>query len=315
MKRIAFLLVYFPAKFQTFVINQILNAHNAGYDIRIFPQYLSKPEGVSQAELIECHNLMNKVIKPIPFELNKLKRIKWLLNNLYRGPRELTFYFVKSLNPFLFGKNGVNLVVFRHLLQFHGNSDFDIFHCQYGPAGLIAAWLKELGLLNGKIITTFHGYDAHFNDDYLRQFYRARIRTWSPLLFKHSAMVTVCTPFLFNQVVDLGADPNKVELLPLGIDTSFFIPNGNLPKKENVQLLSVGRLVKWKGHDLASAISFFPIKKWPIQLVVGMNDILHDRRSFIFAGSLSISLFQPAGKSCWKKRGWRGPPPAQASRI
>jgi colanic acid/amylovoran biosynthesis glycosyltransferase len=251
MKKIGFIINRFPPKTSAFVTNQILNAHNAGYEIGIFPRALNETDDVCQPEIVNHYGLMDKVIKPIPFELNKRTRIKWLLKTLYRGPRKLILYFIKSLNPYIFGKNGVNLLVLHKVVQFYNNSDFEIFHCQYGNNGLIAAWLKELGLLNGKIITTFHGYDAHSNDPNFKIIYsNLSTRNWAPLLFRHSDLITVNTPYLLKQLIELGADPSRIEVLPMGVDTSFFLPKENYQTKQNIQLVSVGRLVKWKSYDV-----------------------------------------------------------------
>ncbi len=251
MKRIAFVINRFPPKTSAFVTNQILNAYHAGLEIGIFPRSLNETGDVCQPELIKQYGLMDKLIEPIPFEFNKRTRIKWLFKTLYRGPRKLLFYFIKSLNPYIFGKNGVNLLVFHRVVQFNSNSDFDIFHCQYGNNGLIAAWLKELGLLKGKIITTFHGYDAHSNDPNFNRIYsNLSTRIWATLIFRHSDLITVNTPYLLDQLLHLGADPKRIELLPMGVDTSFFFPKENHYKKQNLQLLSVGRLIKWKTYEL-----------------------------------------------------------------
>ena len=251
MKRIAFLLSIFPEKHKTFEINHMLNAHHAGYEIRIFPHILREPEYSSQPEILMQCGFMDRVITPVIFEINKAKRIEWLLNTLRNSNHKLFLYFIKSLNPMIFGKSGINLMVFHKVIQFYGNSDCDIFHCQFGPNGLIAAWLKELSLIKGKIITTFHGYDAHFDDpNFRRTYHGSSIRTWSPLLFKYSDLITVNTPYLLKQLIELGADPNRVEILPMGVDTSFFLPGDRPHKGGSMQLLSVGRLVKWKCHEL-----------------------------------------------------------------
>lgn len=251
MKKIAFLISIFPEKHKTFEINHILNAIHAGYEIRIFPHKLRGPEYSSQPEILNKYGIMDKVIEPVIFKINKAKRIKWLLNTLRNSNQQLFLFFIKSLNPRIFGKNGLNLKVFHKVIQFYGNSDCDIFHCQFGPNGLIAAWLKELNLLKGKIITTFHGYDAHFDDpNFKRTYHYSSIRIWSKLLFKHSDLITVNTPYLLKQLIELGADPDRVEILPMGVDTSFFLPGNRPHKNGRLQLLSVGRLVKWKCHEL-----------------------------------------------------------------
>jgi colanic acid/amylovoran biosynthesis glycosyltransferase len=247
MKKIAFFLGIFPDKAKTFEINHILNAYNAGYKIRIFPRYFRALKDSSQPEIIERYGLMSKVIKPSSYYSPK-----WLFDSLQSCPRKLIPYLIKSLNPFRFGLSGLIFLFVLHMaVQFHRDSDFDIIHCQYGPNGLIAAWLKELGLLNGKIITTFHGFDSHINFLSLwRSYFFSSTRIWSPILFKHSDLVTVNTPYLLKQVIELGANPNKIELLPMGVDTSFFLPKKNSHKKELIRLISVGRLVKLKSHHL-----------------------------------------------------------------
>lgn len=246
MKKIAFLLSRFPDKTKTFEINHILNALNAGYEISIFPQNIQELKDSSQTDILEHYGLMDRVVQPNPY-----RSVKWLLNTLNREPRKLIPYLIKSLNPLLFGIDGVLLVVFHKVVQFHGRSNFDIFHCQYGPNGLIAAWLKELGLLKGKIVTSFHGFDAHFHDPkFMIYYYLSPIRIWSPLVFKHSNLLTVNTPYLKNELIKLGADPTKIELLPMGVDTAFFLPPKKMQKKRILRLISVGRLVRWKSHDL-----------------------------------------------------------------
>ena len=109
---------------------------------------------------------MGKVIKPTSYY-----SVKWLFDFLRASPRKRIPYLIRSLNPVLFGLDGIILFVFHKISLFHENLDFDIFHCQYGPNGLIAAWLKELGLFKGKIITTFHGYDAQPSANRLWQAY------------------------------------------------------------------------------------------------------------------------------------------------
>ena len=246
MKKIAFLLDFFPDKGKTFEIYHIRNAIDAGYDIRIFPRYLRRLSAASQPEIIERYRLMDKVIKPTSYY-----SMKWLFDFLRTSPRKRISDLIRSLNPQLFGIDGIILFVFHKISLFHGNLDFDIFHCQYGPNGLIAAWLKELGLFKGKIITTFHGYDAQPSAIHLwKAYFYSRITTWSSIFFKHTDLITVNTPYLSKQVIRLGANPSKIELLHMGVDTSFFRPKQHLENKNKIRLISVGRLVKWKGHDL-----------------------------------------------------------------
>ena len=51
------------------------------------------------------------------------------------------------------------------------------------------------------------------------------------MFFKHTDMITVNTPYLLKQVIRLGANINKIELLPMGVDTVFFKPEQHLVKR------------------------------------------------------------------------------------
>jgi len=299
MKKIAFILQFFPDQARTFEVNHIINAANAGYDIRIFPSILRGINDASQAEIIERYGLMDKVVEPVPGYSNKLRYAKWLLNTFFIDPRNLIPLFIKTRNPLLFGKDAIKLFFFRRVVQFYGNTDFDIFHCQYGYNGIIAARLKKLGLLKGKIITTFHGIDAHFNYKHLKRYYPSNLRTWLPLLFKHSDLVTANTPYLVNQLLLLGANANKIELLPMGVDTSFFFPKENPSKKNKIQLLSVGRLSKEKGHELGIKAASNLVKEGLNfdYFIVGDGKEKHHLKSLIEKLNLKKHVKMPGAKT------------------
>lgn len=74
-------------------------------------------------------------------------------------------------------------------------------------------------------------------------------------------------------------------------------------------------IVEWKGYNVVSGLAFIPFKRLPAQVIIGMNDVFHEKRSLLIGGSLSFSIFHSRKDSCWKNEGWYGPPPPQPSRT
>ena len=140
------------------------------------------------------------------------------------------------------------------------------------------------------------------NELYSGYFTATKVMTLRDSGFLHKIYLTIGTGngrFRSDEIYDVDTENG------LGIFGSLAVPV--FPRANFI--------MEWKGYEVVSGFSFFPFKNFPAQMVIGMNDIFHQNRSFILAGSLSISLFQPKNKTCWKQKGWQGPPPPQASRI
>jgi glycosyltransferase involved in cell wall biosynthesis len=126
---------------------------------------------------------------------------------------------------------------------------FDVIHAHWVvPQGLIAALLKlRFGV---PIVTTTHGGDLYA----LRG--KAAARTKQFALSK-SDVITAVSSALKDEVAALGIGDRRVDVLPMGVDTTRFTPDARseaLRRSLNPDgplLLFVGRLVEKKGPRYA----------------------------------------------------------------
>ena len=72
--------------------------------------------------------------------------------------------------------------------------------------------------------------------------------------------------------------------------------------------------LEWNGFDMMAGFSVFPIKKFPAQLLLGVDDIFNEKWRFVVAASVGVSLAK--GKPGSFRRLTIMPPPSpQTSRV
>src|SRR5690606_27570050 len=143
--------------------------------------------------------------------------------------------------------NLATIYSFQFYKQF---KDYDIIHIQYGTNKYPVDIFKKIGLLSSKLIVSFHGHDAFFpingfipNNGYYNN------------LFKYGDLIVANTPYLADEIKNLGCPLEKIKVIPVGIDTEFFYPKDGLKSQnESLRLITVGRLDKVKGHEYAIEI-------------------------------------------------------------
>ncbi|MDK2772951.1 MAG: glycosyltransferase, partial [Flavobacterium sp.] len=244
MKSICFIIHTFPQLSETFVVNQIIGAQQKGFQVKVLTQKLLSFDTSSQKVILEKNNILNHTIvvqNNIPKSI--LKRVCLTL-----------IYFFKYFKYILTYPNVNNvyerLFILPFKLAFYEKfKAIDVFHVHFANSGIEIGNLKSIGFLKGKLITTFHGYDAHYENEIqlkkLQQEYK--------VLLSASNVVTTNTPFLATQVKTLGNIASKLEIVPMGIDTNYFSQENGLKSLENrtIYLVSVGRLIEFKGHRYA----------------------------------------------------------------
>ena len=245
-KEIAFVINGFPHTSETFIVNQLISAIKGGWDVAILANNLLDINNSSQQELLQQYKLIEATfISPLP-PGSIIKRIAYFIQIFNKLPVKQQRTLLGSFNVASFRRGALTLETFFHGARFVGHENYHIYHAQYGPNGRSAVIAKQLGIIRGSIITTFHGYDAHHtetNEKSLKKFYQP--------LFSHGDLFTANTPYLADQLRHLGCPTEKITILPMGIDTTFFTPQSPPPKQQPdlpLRLLSVGRLIDWKGH-------------------------------------------------------------------
>ncbi len=127
--------------------------------------------------------------------------------------------------------------------QFLNHRTYDIIHCQFGTLGLIGLLFRELGILEGKIITTFRGHDVS-------RFLRITSdRVYDQLFAKGDFFLANCE-FFRRRAIELGCDEQKILVHGSGIDCSKFVFTPRyLPPDGRVRIATTGRLVEKKGIE------------------------------------------------------------------
>jgi len=141
----------------------------------------------------------------------------------------------------------------EHLVE---NPGFDGIHAHYWISGAVGHQLKHQ--LDLPLVTTFHTLGltkatAGIADDPLE---RAHVERQIVACSDH---LTASTADERSELVaDYGADPDRVEVIPPGVDHSAFSPGDRVDARRRLQLpadrpllLFVGRIQPLKGADLA----------------------------------------------------------------
>ena len=116
-------------------------------------------------------------------------------------------------------------------------NQIDVVLANYGMSA--SHMVPACRALNIPLIVIFHGHDA--TDKKLLHKYKNKYK----ILFKYASSIIVVSHDMKLRLINLGADKEKIHVVPCGVDTSKFIYN-----KENVQpktFLAVGRLTAKKG--------------------------------------------------------------------
>jgi len=243
MKKVCFVVLHFPIVSETFVTNHVVQAKLRGFDTLVLTNHLMTVDNSSQKELLLKHNILADAY-PVDYKIpsSKIKRLLYAF-----------LLIIKYFKYWLRAKNmrfKHRLVTLPFQIAFYNQfKDVSVFHIQFALAGFEIAQMKSIGLFSGRIITTFHGYDAHFKNKQDLKFLKQRYN----LLLKASDYLTVNTAYLGKKVEALGGIANRIKVIPMGVDLEFFKPQIEKRISDNaaIKLISIGRLIELKGFEYA----------------------------------------------------------------
>jgi len=242
--RIAYFLSAFPNTSETFVLHQIVGAVQKGHEVEIHAYHVA---GHVEHPLLKAYNLLDHVQYRPPVPANKLLRLFkacFLMLGLFvvdtrRCVGIFSLLKETSLNEWL--------ELFFLAWSLRGGKNYDVIHAHFGSNGLMAVRLRQAGFLQGKMVTSFHGFDANVVPNALGKNYYQR-------LFSQGDAFVVSSNFIQQKLLNLGCDAKKTHRIPVGIDVemwTFKARKGWLHVAPVV--LSVGRLVEVKGFTYGIA--------------------------------------------------------------
>lgn len=257
--KIAFLLGKFPVLSQTFVLNQITGLIDRGHDVAIFAGARGD-DSVIHGD-IEAYGLQNKVkyARVMPRRRNFVSRLVGVPSLFFHTKARSWPGLARCFNPRLFGADALSLKEIYRVARYSdiGLDQYDIVHCHFGTAGILAAILKEAGVINGKVVTVFHGYDV-------TKFVQASAENVYERLFRSGDLFLPISERWKSEVIGLGCDPHRISVHRMGIDVNRFTFCPRVPGENGeINLLTVARLVEKKGVEygiraVAGLVKDFP---------------------------------------------------------
>jgi colanic acid/amylovoran/stewartan biosynthesis glycosyltransferase WcaL/AmsK/CpsK len=244
--KIAVFVNEFPAISETFILNQIVGLLRRGHDVRIYARASGeRADHVRHADIAR-YRLLDRIQYRTPAR-SPLARMSSAGPRIIRwGWRDLGAV-ADSLNVLCYRRPALSLRLLNELLPAADiqPAPYDIIHCHYGPNGQRAIAWRNFGAVSGPIITSFHGYDVNkLPRIYGPKLYRE--------LFRRGDMFTVGSEFLKGRILALGAPPDRIAKLPMGIDPSRFQFSERTQSIDGeFRLLTVARLVEVKGIEFA----------------------------------------------------------------
>lgn len=242
--RIAFIVGPFPVLSETFILNQITGLLDRGHQVDIFA-LARAPAGPVHPD-VERYRLHERTyyVEATP---DRVRRLVIAAQTAVRAVRARRLQPFRALDPFQFGRGALNLSHFTCCAPFIGRPGYDVIHSHFGPSGLFAQRLRNVGALRGPLITTFHGYDI---SSYLREHGRSVYAG----LFRHGEAFTCSSDYIRNRLVAAGCDARKIIRFKLGTDLSKFRFRERRPGADGqVRILTVARLTEKKGFEYAIA--------------------------------------------------------------
>lgn len=235
--KIAFIIGAFPTLSETFILNQITGLLDLGCAIEIFAQTNPKDKKIHSD--IEKYQLMDKVHyfdMPHNKSMRVSKAIFLIIKNFYKSPLKI----LKSLNIFKYGKTALSLKLLYLLIPFL-DKNFDVIYCHFGTNGIYGTYLKEIGI-NGKLVTTFHGYD-------MSGFIKSNSNNVYKKLFLNGDLLLPISDYWKKKLIRLGCSDKKIIVHRMGINLEKFKFSERRKRSgEPIKILTIGRLVEKKGH-------------------------------------------------------------------
>jgi colanic acid/amylovoran biosynthesis glycosyltransferase len=140
-----------------------------------------------------------------------------------------------------------NLYPFQDLktaIQHINDNNIRLIYARFGTGGVQMLPLKQK--TNLPMLTSFHGSDVS-KQLVKNKYYAAKL----PELFRKGDMFTVVCEYMRGRLINLGCPDHKITVLKSGIDLDKFPLHPKVSaNKDELRLLSVGRLTEKKGMDI-----------------------------------------------------------------
>ncbi|EEU9584152.1 TPA: colanic acid biosynthesis glycosyltransferase WcaL [Escherichia coli] len=239
--KVGFFLLKFPLSSETFILNQITSFIDMGIEVEIVA--LQKGDTTNTHADWVKYKLEKKTTWLQDEPNGKLKKLFFRLSRTLKGIHRVSTW--KALNILRYG------AVSRHLIlpSICGQSDksiyADVYIAHFGPAGVTAINLRELGVISGKIVTFFHGNDISSCD------VLSRFASGYQKLFRCGELMLPISKLWAKRLAMLGCPVEKIVVSRMGVDMQRFNQRPVKSLGSPLKIVSVARLTEKKGLHVA----------------------------------------------------------------
>lgn len=218
----------------------------------------------------------HKVVSPVPYcpplipleEYARFRRIPHLVHD--KGIEILHPRFLLGPGRALYNLEAYSyyLAVRRTVKQLHTHFNFNLIHAHMSyPDGVVATWLgRRYGV---PVIITEHAMWARWMDE------NRFVRRLAVAAVRRSAYTIAATPALKEGIVRLAGVPDKIRLVPNGVDGDVFAPAPDAREFNPDQILFVGFLNHNKGVDVLLRALQLLVPQRPTLRLVLVGDALY----------------------------------------
>lgn len=239
--KVGFFLLKFPLSSETFVLNQITAFIDMGFEVEIVA--LQKGDTQNTHAAWTKYNLAARTRWLQDEPTGKVAKLRHRASQTLRGIHRKNTW--QALNLKRYGAESRNLILSaicgRVATPFHA----DVFIAHFGPAGVTAAKLRELGVIHGKIATIFHGIDIssrevlnHYTPEYQQ-------------LFRRGDLMLPISDLWAGRLQKMGCPREKIAVSRMGVDMTRFSPRPVKAPATPLEIISVARLTEKKGLHVA----------------------------------------------------------------
>jgi colanic acid/amylovoran biosynthesis glycosyltransferase len=238
--RVALVVGQFPALSETFVLNQVTGLLDRGADVRVLAAAHVPQSALHPA--VERYRLLERTSYGVAFDPPKWRR-RLRVGGILAGT------IARRLRP---GARPVRLLrearsdaatALRFANVQFDRRDFDAVLCHFGAHGQWGMSMRNTGMVRGRLVTVFHGYD-------MSRYLRDEGETVYQRLFEEGDLFLPVTDYWRRRLVELGAPPDRTIVHRMGVELDDFVYTPrHVPASGPLRMLSVARLTEKKGLE------------------------------------------------------------------
>ncbi|EFR15988.1 colanic acid biosynthesis glycosyltransferase WcaL [Escherichia coli] len=239
--KVGFFLLKFPLSSETFILNQITAFIDMGFEVEIVA--LQKGDTENTHAAWTKYNLAARTRWLQDEPTGKVAKLRHRASQTLRGIHRKNTW--QALNLKRYGAESRNLILSAICGQVVAPLHADVFIAHFGPAGVTAAKLRELGVIRGKIATIFHGIEIssrevlnHYTPEYQQ-------------LFRRGDLMLPISDLWAGRLQKMGCPREKIAVSRMGVDMTRFSPRPVKAPATPLEIISVARLTEKKGLHVA----------------------------------------------------------------